>query len=74
MREISGGYFVWVSLVTEFVIGIKQKSLQLWEDMPQDRKGVIHVMSFSIGMEFGVLVAIINWDWPPVAQNTKKNF
>jgi len=60
LREISGGYFVWVSLVTEFVIGIKQKSLQLWEDMPQDRKGVIHVMSFSIGMEFGVLVAIIN--------------
>jgi len=39
---------------------IKQKSLQLWEDMLQDRRDVIHVMSFSIGMDFGVLVAITN--------------
>jgi len=43
-----------------FVRGIKQKSLQTLEDIPQGRKDVIHVMSLFIGMAFGVRVASID--------------
>jgi len=38
----------------------KAKSLPLWKDMLQGRKDVIHVMSFFIWMDCGVLVAITN--------------